>query len=59
MILQIVTDYHPFAVIAAAGLVIFFVWAVADFYLAVLDRRDHNKTQSDIERAYRSFRNGK
>ena len=52
-------DYHPFAVIAALTLVISFVWVVVDFYLAVLDRRDHNKIQSDIDRAYRSFRDGK
>lgn len=52
-------DYHPFAVIAALTLVIFLGWVVIDFYLAVLDRRDHDKIQSDIDRAYRSFRNDK
>ncbi len=54
-----IADYHPFAVIAALSLVIFFVWVVVDFYLAVLDRRDHNKIQTDIERSYRSFRDDK
>ncbi len=54
-----IADYHPFAVIAALTLVIFLGWAVIDFYLAVLDRRDHNKIQTDIERSYRSFRDDK